>query len=182
MTGAPERIELGTLVLRRWRVEDAPDLTRAVLDSLEHLRPWMPWAANEPVDRVPILERWVQAWADGTELNYGLFVAGRVAGSCGLMRRIGPNGWEIGYWVHVDHVGRGYATAAARALSDVAFAMPRTTHVEIHHDTANVVSGRVPARLGFRLIGDEPDQVLAPGEVGVKRIWRLTRADWEALL
>lgn len=180
MTAAPERIELGTLVLRRWQVRDAPDLSRAVAESLDHLRRWMPWAANEPVDRVPVIERWTRAWDEGTELNYGLFVDGRVIGSCGLMARIGPGGWEIGYWVHVDHVGRGHAPAAAGALTAVAFALPGTTHVEIHHDTANTASGRVPAKLGFRLVGDEPDQVAAPGEAGIKRVWRLTRAEWEA--
>jgi ribosomal-protein-serine acetyltransferase len=181
MRRPPERIEAGDLVLRRWRRDDAEALATAVAESIDHLRPWMPWVANEPlslVDRRALLDRWSQAWDDRTELNYGLFTAGRVVGSCGLMRRIGPGGWEIGYWVHVDYTGRGYATVAGERLTDVAFRLRGTTHVEIHHDTANVASGRVPAKLGFRVVGDEPDRPMAPGEVGVKRIWRTTRSEW----
>jgi ribosomal-protein-serine acetyltransferase len=179
----PESIEVGLLLLRRWCAADAAALTDAISTSLDHLRPWMPWAAAEPVsvaERRGLLARWDQGWEDRTELNYGLFLHGRVIGSAGLMARIGPGGWEIGYWVHVDHVGRGHATAAARALTDVAFGLPGTTHVEIHHDTANVASGRVPAKLGYRLVGDETDQVMAPAEVGVKRIWRTSRQAWTA--
>ena len=185
MRRPPERIEAGDLVLRRWRREDAEALGQAISECIDHLRPWMPWIANEPlslVDRRALLDRWSRAWDDRTELNYGMFAAGtgRVLGSCGLMRRIGPGGWEIGYWVHVDHVGRGYATTAAGRLTAVAFGLRGTTHVEIHHDTANTASGRVPLKLGFRLVGDEPDRVMAPGEVGVKRIWRMTRGQWSA--
>jgi hypothetical protein len=45
----PERIEGDGLVLRRWREEDAGLLHEAVVDSVEHLRPWMPWIADEPM-------------------------------------------------------------------------------------------------------------------------------------
>ncbi|HLM63626.1 MAG TPA: GNAT family N-acetyltransferase [Acidimicrobiales bacterium] len=171
----------GDLVMRRWRRSDVPALSAAVAESIDHLRPWMPWAAAEPLapaDREALIARWERSWETGDEFNYGLFVGGRVAGSAGLMRRIGPGGLEIGYWVHVAHVRRGLATTASTALTDVAFTQPEVTHVEIHHDLANVASGRVPARLGFRLVGDEPDEPTAPSEVGVARIWRMERAAW----
>jgi hypothetical protein len=35
-------------VLRRWRAQDAEALGRAVAQSIEHLRPWMAWIAEEP--------------------------------------------------------------------------------------------------------------------------------------
>jgi len=44
--------------------------------------------------------------ADGSVYNYAI-VGGSLAGSCGLMRRIGPGGMEIGYWVAKDQTRRG---------------------------------------------------------------------------
>ena len=184
MTRPPERIVLDDLVLRRWRRTDALALTAVVGANLDHLRPWMPWAGLEPIspeDRHALLGRWERAWETGDELNYGLFVERRVIGSCGLMRRIGPGGLEIGYWVDRDHQGRGYATRTAAALTDVAFALPGVEYVEVHHDVANVRSGAVPRRLGFTVVGDEPREVLAPAEAGTTRVWRMRRADWPAV-
>jgi hypothetical protein len=37
------------LTLRRWRRGDAARLGEAIADSVEHLRPWMPWIAHEPL-------------------------------------------------------------------------------------------------------------------------------------
>ena len=42
------RIQTPRLVLRCWQPEDASLLADAVTASLEHLRPWMPWAHAEP--------------------------------------------------------------------------------------------------------------------------------------
>jgi ribosomal-protein-serine acetyltransferase len=181
MTRPPERVVRGGLVIRRWRRADALAQAAAVRESLDHLRPWMPWAAAEPTpieERQALLARWERAWEAGDEFAYGVFVDRKVAGGGSLMRRIGPGALEIGYWIHVDYVRRGYATALAATLTDAAFSLPDITHVEIHHDLANLASGRVPPKLGFTLIGDEPDEVAAPGEVGVSRVWRMTRLAW----
>jgi len=49
------------------------------------------------------------------------------------------------------------------------------THVEIHHDVANVRSGRIPEALGFRHVEDRARPPAAPGETGVERVWRRVR-------
>ena len=90
------------------------------------------------------------------------------------MRRIGPGGLEIGYWVRTDRTGRGVATEAAGLLTDAALALPDVDHVEIHHDEANAASGRVPAKLGYALVGRDEVERLNPGEVGVSLVWRIT--------
>jgi hypothetical protein len=40
-----EVIEHGPVTLRRYRPDDLDALFGAVTESLDHLRPWMPWAA-----------------------------------------------------------------------------------------------------------------------------------------
>ena len=72
------------------------------------------------------------------------------------MARIGPGGLEIGYWVHRAYTRRGLATAASAALVEQAFGLPGVDRVEIIHDELNVVSGRVPRKLGFTEVGRQP--------------------------
>jgi RimJ/RimL family protein N-acetyltransferase len=168
--------------LRHWRVEDAEAQARAIGESLEHLRPWMPWIAGEPKsreERVAMIRGWEAERRARTGEYFAVWLDGAVVGSCGLHRRIGPAGLEIGYWIHPAHVRRGLATEVARQLCELAFAEPEIEYVEIHHDRANVASGGVPAKLGFELVGDTPRAPEAPGEEGVERVWRLTRAAHE---
>ena len=181
----PDEIVLDEFVLRRYRPEDASALAAAVVESLEHLRPWMPWIAFEPTplaDRQQLLARWAWEWDEGAGYTFGMFEGARVVGGAGLMRRIAPDGLEIGYWVHPAFTGRGFATQAAGALTTVGLSLPDVTHVEIHHDKANVVSGRVPLRLGYEMVREQPDGIAAPGESGVSWIWRMDRADWTGSL
>jgi RimJ/RimL family protein N-acetyltransferase len=168
------------LVVRRWHNDDVPGLHVAVLESVEELRPWMPWAAKEPLllaERIELVAGWGPRWDAGDRMC-GMFVGDEVVGGCGLHQRIGPGGREIGYWVRTGRTGRGYATAAARLLTDMAFALPGVTHVEIHHDVANVASGRIPAKLGFTRVRDEPRPREAPGETGTQSVWRIERSAW----
>ena len=50
----------------------------------------------------------------------------------GLHRRIGPAALEIGYWLHPDYPGRGYATKAVSALTEAALSLHHINRVEIH--------------------------------------------------
>jgi ribosomal-protein-serine acetyltransferase len=181
-TPAAELVD-GELTVRRLTVADAPSLDAAISSSLDHLRPWMPWAALEPLtaaERVALIERWDGEWSQGDNYGFGMFVGGEVVGACGLHRRIGPGGLEAGYWVRADRIGAGIATRAARLLTNTAFELNDVGVVEIHHDRANVRSGRVPEKLGFIRVGETPDEVSAPGEVGIDVCWRMQRADWTA--
>jgi ribosomal-protein-serine acetyltransferase len=179
----PEQIEGRELLLRRWRPEDAEALAQAVAESTEHLRPWMPWIEQEPLAleaRRATIERWAQEWAAGGDVFMGLFVSDQIAGGGGLHRRIGPNGLEIGYWVHPAFTRRGLATTAAKLLTEAAFSVPGIDHVEIHHDKANRASAGIPRRLGFTFRGQTPDEITAPAEVGVECAWRMNLGDWRA--
>lgn len=172
----PEEIEDGPLVLRRVQAEDATGIACAVAASLEHLRPWMPWASPEAASPRAQLARIVEAdelWEAGSDFIYSVRPAGQraVAGQVGLHRRVGDGGIEIGYWIAASHVRRGLATAAARALTSVALDLPGITRVEIHCDEANTASAAIPRKLGYRLDRIEQSEPEAPGEIGRRMIW-----------
>lgn len=181
----PERlVGADGVLLRRWTPGDAQLVARAVKESLEHLRPWMSWIAQEPLPlacRTALIEEWEREWMQGGDVVMGVFLRGRVAGGCGLHRRIVRNGLELGYWTHASFLRRGIATAAAALLTDAAFAVPGITRVEIHHDKANRASAAVPRKLGYRFIGEVPDEPEAPAETGIECRWRLTKQEWAGL-
>ena len=171
------------LVIRPWREHDAAALSQAIVESLDHLRPWMPWAADEPKSpaaRLALIRGWERERLAGGDGFLGIWLDGQVAGGCGLHRRIGPGGLELGYWVHPGFTRRGVATEAARQLCERAFAGPSIDRVEIHHDRANAASGGVPPKLGFERVAERHRSPQAPGEEGVAWIWRLTRDTYEA--
>ena len=184
MEPLPSATEHDGLVLRRWTVDDAELLSEMVTANVEHLRPYMPWIADEPLSlekRRAMEAKWDQEWADGGDALYGIFEDGVAVGSTGLHRRIGPHGLEIGYWVHVDHLGRGIARRSSQALTSLAFTVPGIDLVEIHHDLSNVPSRRIPEQLGFRLVGTSTlSRELAPAETGIDLTWRMERDEWLA--
>lgn len=180
----PERIALEGMVLARLTADDAVAVSEAVVASLEHLGPWMPWATPEGTSLEAQRQRLLgpaSAWTPGSDYGYGIFGPdGRLVGGIGLHRRIGRSALEIGYWVHVDHTRRGIATSAARALTDTGFALRGIERMEIHCDEANLASAAVPRRLGYRLTARLDHEPEAPGETGTRLIWVVYRREWEA--
>jgi ribosomal-protein-serine acetyltransferase len=169
-------IEHGPVTLRRTRNSDLDAVHLAVTESLDHLRPWMPWATGYTRQgTAEFLASMERAWADGTEYSYAIMTEGTLAGCCSLVARIGPGGLEIGYWVHRAYTRRGLATAASAALVDQAFRLPGVDRVEIVHDELNVASGGVPRKLGFTQAGRRPIEPPAPEGTGVGVVWRLVR-------
>jgi len=171
-----ELIERGPVTLRRHREEDVDAVFQAVTESVDHLLPWLPWAAAyRRQSAAEFLAKAAQDWEDGTEYNYAIISGGTLAGGCGLMARIGPGGLEIGYWVHRAYTRRGLATEASAALVEQAFRLPGIERVEIVHDELNAASGGVPRKLGFTEVGRRAlDQPALQG-TGVGVVWRLLR-------
>jgi RimJ/RimL family protein N-acetyltransferase len=188
----PERLVAGPLVLRRVEADDAPIVAAAVGGSLAHLRPWMAWATPEAADVRTQLLRVAEAdelWETGAGFIYVMIARhsapdgppgpdgsggdpdGEFVGTIGMHRRAADDAVEIGYWIASAKTRRGYATAAARALTPVALELSRTRRVEIHCDEANTASAAVPRKLGYRLDRVEAHEREAPGERGRRMIW-----------
>ena len=152
--GPAYRIHTKRLVLRCWHPADAPLLKAAIDASVEHLLPWMPWAADEPQPlqaKVDLLRRFRGEFDLGHNFVYGVLNRDEteVLGGTGLHPRGGTGALEIGYWIHVAHINQGLATELATALTKVAFLVHEVDRVEIHCDPQNVRSAAVPAKLGF---------------------------------
>ncbi len=177
----PARLQIGELVIRRWRLSDADALQVAVTESRDELRPWLIWANDETSEQSSFPEESLRGWEAGDRFEYAIEShQGVLLGSIGLMRRIGPGGLELGYWVHSAHTGRGIAKLAAARLTAAALELSGIDHVEIHHDKANLRSGAVPAALGFVLVEEIDKDTLAPSDTGRDLVWRMWHQDFAA--
>jgi len=177
----PTATSVGEYVVRRYEANDATALVAAVTDSIEHLRPWMPWIEQEPQSvqqRQEQIGLWAHEWDAKENFTMGIFLDNILVGSTGLHLHDVRGSLEIGYWVRAQFLGRGIATAVSQALTSAAFDLPEISTVQILHDAANIPSGKVPEKLGFTMIEESPRQIETSGEVGVTRRWQMTRDAW----
>jgi ribosomal-protein-serine acetyltransferase len=179
----PETIEAGPIRLQRWSVDLADELDQAINESLPELMRFMPWATADH-DLEATTSYLVQShseWDSGENFSYAMLTSqGDVVGGCGLMSRRGPGVYEIGYWVHSAHAGKGYATAAALALTQVGLGQPGIDRIEIHHDIDNPASGRVAAKAHLHEVGSIEAEKKAPGDSGTHLVWARRRPGIEA--
>ncbi len=178
--GPAYRIHTRRLVLRCWTPADAALLKSAIDESLEHLRPWMPWAANEPQEveaKIVRLRRFKADFDHGRDFVYGVFdrEETRVIGGTGLHTRLGEGVREIGYWVHKDYINQGIATELSGALTRVAMEIDEVERVEIHCDQHNAASAAIPRKLGFGCRFTETAHANGPRDT---MIWTISRKDY----
>jgi RimJ/RimL family protein N-acetyltransferase len=103
-----------------------------------------------------LLERKMRVRAireDGDTVSYAIELrdAGALVGDC-IVRLLSAahRQGEIGFVVHPDHQGRGYATEAGRAMLGVAFDRLGLHRVVGRLEARNAASARVLERLGMR--------------------------------
>ncbi|MBN2470781.1 MAG: GNAT family N-acetyltransferase [Anaerolineae bacterium] len=196
----PDQFETERLIIRAPRPGDAPALVEAVNTSLDHLRPWMPWAAQpstleETEQRLRLgAARWLareDLWlmlirkADGHWLGGSdrwLGGSDRWLGGSGLHRinwRV-PH-FEIGYWIRASAEGQGYVTEAVNGITAFAFDVLGAERVMIRCDSLNTRSAAVAERCGYTFEG-----LMLHDSRGVDdtlrdtRVYSLIRPEWLA--
>ena len=154
----PFELETERLVIRSPAAADAQQLAEAIGETIDALRPWMPWAGHVPTlaEARDNCSRAEQEFKDGTDHRFHLFLreSGVFIGGSGLHRI----DWsvpkcEIGYWVRQSHTGKGYVTEAIREITRFALDDLAANRVEMRMSSENAKSRRVPERLGFVLEG-----------------------------
>ena len=144
----------------------------------------MTWAESMPT-RASLVELTVEnivrfdsgdRWAYWIRESEGsLLVGGAALSNRGCLDEL-----EIGYWVRSDRTGRGYATEAARVLTNAAFESgPDVATVKISMDRANAASAAVPQKLGFVRDHLYKRDILTPGHSGQGVAWVVSRAAWQ---
>lgn len=146
------------VVVRPYREADAEELFQAIVESRDHLLPWLPFAAAyQSVEEAhEFINRCIARWRLREDFTVGIWesATGRFVGGSGLH----PHNWnvpdfEIGYWIRRDVEGRGYVTETVRLLTEYAFHSLEAQRVFIRCDARNTRSAAVAARADFKLEG-----------------------------
>ncbi|TLS50711.1 GNAT family N-acetyltransferase [Paenibacillus antri] len=154
----PERFESDRLIIRCPQWGDGPAVNEATVESLNELRPWMPWASAAPsVEETEANLRHARLqFLKREDLRLLLFLksGGACIGSSGLHRiDWTARKFEIGYWIRTSYAGRGYMTEAVEAIAAFAARELAANRIEIRCDVRNARSAKVAERLGFTLEG-----------------------------
>jgi RimJ/RimL family protein N-acetyltransferase len=176
------RIETERCVIRCYQPEDVVRLHDAIRVSADHLRPWLPFMAQEPKDldaRAAMIRQFRGKFDLGMDYVFGIFDKSEqnLVGSTGLHTRVGKNAREIGYWVHARYAGKGYTTEVVSALTRVGFVIEKLSRIEIRVDPRNVKSRRIPLKLGYTM-----EEIISDESFGEKRdlmIWTMSKIQFE---
>lgn len=154
----PEKIETERLVLLAPRAGVGPALNEAVIETLDQLQPWMPWAQQAPSveDTEGVVRRQWAAFILREDLPFQIYSrepqGRRLLGATGLHRfDWAARRFEIGYWLRSSAQGQGLMMEAVNGLAAMAFSKLRARRLEIRCDERNVRSRAVAERCGFTL-------------------------------
>ena len=140
------------LVMRELTAEDWPDVyTYSARPEVSRYQPWEP---NTPAESRAFVEQVIAAAQAMPRVEYQLAITladgGRNIGTGALwVRSINHGQGELGYFLHPDHWGRGYATEAAGLLLEFGFGTLALHRIFATCDPRNAASARVLAKVGM---------------------------------
>lgn len=180
----PDSFQTERLIIRAPKAGDGAAVNEAVRESLEHLKPWMPWADHEPTvdESEELVRRGAARWILREDLWLLLFRKsdGMYVGGSGLHRmNWNVPSFEIGYWVRKRLEGQGYVSEAVAAITDIAFMAVSAERVEIKCDTRNERSAAVARRAGYTLEATlHHDSIGTSGELRDTYIFGMTQRQY----
>jgi ribosomal-protein-serine acetyltransferase len=150
------KTEIPSLKLRILKEQDAEELFLRNDQNREHLRQWMPWLdeTKSCSDTLNFIRRSSEGATAGTQYSYALVLGGELVGvvafnSIEKLNRCAT----MGYWLAKSQMGRGYMTAAVKALMDEGFQRLELNRIQARVATANYPSQAVCDRLGLKKEG-----------------------------
>ncbi len=152
----PERFETERLLIRAPLPGDGRVVNDAIRESIDELRPWMPWARVVPsvAESETFVRESALRFRNHEDLPLLLFRKsdGLYVGGSGLhnINWEVPR-FEIGYWLRSSLHGQGYMTEAVNGIAAMAFDKLEAVRLEIRCDSRNRASAAVAERAGFTL-------------------------------
>jgi RimJ/RimL family protein N-acetyltransferase len=104
-----------------------------------------------------------------------------IIGACGLTLQEKELAPELGYWLGVEHWGKGYATEALHAVIDYAFTDLGYPALSAAARVTNPLSRRVLEKCGFQWTGVGLCRIRAINSSAPVDRFRLERGIWSAL-
>lgn len=139
--------------IRRFRVEDVPELFAATEESAGELRRWMTWCvSNYTVQHsIAFVASRDAKWETGEEYSFVIYSRkdNEFLGSVGLSRIDRAHGCaNVGYWVRHGKTRQGIASTAVQLIASFAFGELKLRRLELLVPLGNQPSMRVAEKVG----------------------------------
>ncbi len=166
------QIRADSFLMRPWQPGDEASLAEAADDRKvwKNLRSSFPHPYTLDDAREWIAECEREA---GRALRLAIVVEGQPVGAIGVELGRGQQSGtgEIGYWLAVEHWGKGIASEAARLVTEYAFDNLNLARLEAAVLESNGASARVLEKAGFRQHGKLRKPVPRPGRCGTELLF-----------
>jgi RimJ/RimL family protein N-acetyltransferase len=171
-------IETARLRLRRLVPGDLSALH--ALHSREDVTRWLYWGPRDEDEVRASLEGHI-ARASDEGVVLAIDLDGELIGTANVA--VGEHGQgEIGFMLHPDHHGHGYATEAAAAILELAFGTYGLHRVFGRVEPRNTASVRVLERLGMRKEAHLVENEWVKGEWQSEAVYAILAREWRGRL
>lgn len=155
--------------IRPYALEDAEARYHVVIESQEHLLPWIPWAKNYTLDAC---KKWIEkaheSWQKEKDYCFAITDENdQYMGEVKLLnvqRDYFENKAAAAYWIGKSYVGKGIAGDALKWVAQFAFRELKLSRVEVMIMPENEKSLRVARKAGAKEEGLLRNQWIFEGE------------------
>jgi RimJ/RimL family protein N-acetyltransferase len=165
------------LLLRRLVPEDFAALH--TMESRADVSRWLYWEPRTEAEVRAGLARRI-SWPPEHGVTVGIDAGGELVGTVSMTVTPEHRQGEIGFIVHPDHGGHGYATEAAEAMLDYAFAAYALHRVCGRTEARNTASARVLEKLGMRREAHLVENEWVKGEWQSELVYAVLATEWRA--
>ncbi len=178
-------IETDRLSLRQFQKDDLADLF--AIFSRQDVTRYLYWPVLGRDETRDLLSRWIaqvglDEEGDAISLAICRRDSGQLIGEVMLrwLSEVHSQG-EIGFMLHPDHHGHGFATEAARALLELGFDRFGLHRIVGRLEARNRPSAAVLERLGMRLEAHLRENEWVKGEWNDEQVYAILHAEWDAI-
>lgn len=153
-------------------------------ESLPHVTRYLYWDPRDRDTSRAYLDKKITRTAihdegDAIDLAITHRTTGHLIGNCLLIWTSRPHRQgEIGYILHPEHHGHGYATEAAHAMLHLGFTGLGLHRITGRIDTRNTASARVLEKLHMRREATLIDNEIVKGEWSSETIYAILETEW----
>jgi RimJ/RimL family protein N-acetyltransferase len=146
------------------------------IQSRKEVTRWVYWDVRDEDEVRAVLESHLARPAE-TGVVLAIDLDGRLIGTANLIIGEHSQG-EIGFLVHPDHQGRGYATKAAEAMLELGFETYDLHRIVGRLEPRNTASAAVLERLGMRKEAHLIENEWVKGEWQSEAIYAILAREW----
>jgi RimJ/RimL family protein N-acetyltransferase len=176
--------ETERLLVRRYKEDDFDALL--AIQSRPDVARWLYWGPRSPDEVRESLEhkRVAATLAEDDDCVSVALIrrdTGELIGDCSIcLRSREHRQGEIGFIVHPDHQGQGFATEAARALLELCFVDLDLHRVIGRLEARNTASAGVLERIGMRREAHLIENEFVKGEWQSELVYAILQREWRA--